>query len=297
MPPQQQPAAALQCLESIEASQRMILAHLEQRTRAARYCGYLVDMNLAQMLEYVRPLSNDDPATQPVIQKTREIYDITSRCENLPYISSILIPFQVCLEKDTQPIAWIPIYARLVQTIPAEEPKGAGQLLGYSQWVYGLACRESLLERPSRQLFDEAEAGYRLLIDRYPEQPEIKFALSELYALYRQPGREQDLTNLLAVASKSKSLPAKEWLAEMSYALATQEGYERAIAVLTDISKQNLRHPMRPVWLYRVGRCHQYLGKPKEAQIAFEQIIAGYPQTSCAVAAQWMLDELKGAER
>jgi len=288
---------ALALLDDVEANQRTVNEHVKRHDLTFKQCMYRLDLNSGVVYQVLLPLTPDSPGIRQVLDKARPVLEMIGQCDKMApaNILGALNALISCRAKDVQPAGWIPGYSRLLLKLPPTEAKRPAYLQAYGQWVHGLARSEAFYERPFQELESEAEAAYRLLLTDHPEAPEVKLALHGLYEIYRRAGREKDLAELLAAIAKSKSPVMMEWQAEYAYALGTREGYEQAMTVLAQLTKQINTHPMRPTWLYRLGRCYEYLGKPAEAIIAYQQVIDGYPKTSCAVAANWAIAALKGA--
>ena len=288
----------LALLDEVAMNQRIVNERAARRELPVKYCMYRLDQNCGVVTQILQPLKPDSPDIRQILDRARLVIDMASRCDNLAAanVQGVLNALAACRTKDLQPAGWIPIYSRLLEKLPQNDPKRLTSFLTFAQWAQGLAHSEAFYERPSAELERASLAAYRMLLIEYPEAPEVKLVFYGLCDLYQQPGREDDMARLLQIAAKSKSVTIKEWLADYYYTLGTREGYQKALAVLSQLTTQQIQHPLRPTWLYRLGRCYEYLGSPAEAAIAYRELIDGYPKTSCAVAAGWAIASLKGAQ-
>jgi len=284
-------------MEKAIAWQQRFLDHLTQRDLLSRYSLTILATNLHIANLTVRDIPRDHPESQPTVEKARALFAMTVERDDVPLSGYDLQSLKGCMSADASPEIWLPMYARLLRKIPVNDAKRAGEYLDYGRTAHRYVLRAALCGRPAAALEQEAETTYRMILTDFPDDPAALQAILGLFSLYRYTGREKELAQLIEFATRSNSWQVKKWLAEYWYAAGTEEGYTQALDVLKPLITQQQTDPMRKVWLYRLGRCYGYLSKPAEATAAYQQVIDGYPRTSCALASQWAITQLKGAQK
>jgi len=291
-------AQARVILDKATIWQQRFLDHLARRDLLSRYCVYILASNLSIAAQTVRSIPRDRPVElQQTVEQARALFAMTVEREEMPITVADLQNLKGCMGADAHPESWQPMYARMVQKIPVKDAKRVGEYLDYGRLMHRYALMAALCGRPVEPLEQEAETTYRMILTDFPDDPAALQALYELFELYRYTGREDELAKLIDFTTRSKSWQLKKWLAEYWYAAGTTEGYTQALDVLKLLIAGQQTDPMRKVWLYRLGRCYGYLGKPTDAITAYQQVIDGYPKTSCALASQWAITQLKGAQK
>ena len=295
--PRRNGAQARVILEKAIVWQQRFLEHLTQRDLLSRYSVTILATNLHIANLTVRHIPRDHPESQPTVEKARALFAMTVVRDDVPLSGYDLQSLKGCMSADASPEIWLPMYARLLRKIPVKDAKRTEEYLEYGRITHRYALTTELCGRPAAPLEQEAETTYRMILTDFPDDPAALQAMLGLFSLYRYTGREKELAQLIEYATRSKSWPLKKWLAEYWYAAGTEEGYMQALDVLKQLIAQQQTDPMRKVWLYRLGRCYEYIGKPAEAITAYQQVMDGYPRTSCALASQWAITHLKGAQK
>lgn len=279
-------------LDRLTEWQHRYLAYLERHQCMTRYAMSVIGGNLACAQQIVQLLPDTDPTRQDVVVKARELYALTYTSYEIPLAWNGIEIMRPIMLADRQPDAWAPIYAGLIARIPLDEKKRAAYLLQYGQDLVSMS-KSASSKQAAVELAKSAREAFGQLIAEYRNDAVVKDALTGMVTLFAAEKREDDVQALLNAVAKSRSQPMREWLVEYTYQLGTPEGYARSLKLLNEVVTQYPAHPMRPVWLYRIGRCQEQLGHRAEAMLAYNELIDGYPGSEAAGEARLAVQRLE----
>jgi len=279
-------------LERLTEWQRRYLTALEGHLCMTRYAMSVIGGNLTCAQQIVQLLPDTDPQRQDVVVKARELYALTYQSNEIPLAWNGIEIMRPVMLADRQPDAWAPIYAGLISRVPQDEKKRAAYLLQYGQDLVNMS-RSASSEQAAAALAKTAKEAFGQLIAEYRNDAVVKDALTAMISLLAAEKREDDMQALLGVVAKSKSQPMREWLVEYTYQLGTPAGYAQSLKLLNEVVTQYPAHPLRPVWLYRIGCCHEQLGHRAEAILKYQELIDGYPQSEAATEARRAVQRLE----